>query len=81
MEIITAVKGFKDILPQETGKWRYIEEIARKIFTDFGFREIRIPILEKTELFKRGHWRDHRYCGKGDVHFPRPGGRVSDPPS
>jgi len=54
MEIITAVKGFKDILPQEAGKWRYIEETARKIFTEFGFREIRIPILEKTELFKRG---------------------------
>jgi len=54
MEIITSVKGFKDILPQETGKWQYVEEMARKIFTDFGFREIRIPILEKTELFKRG---------------------------
>ncbi|MFA4916111.1 MAG: histidine--tRNA ligase [Syntrophales bacterium] len=53
MEIITAIKGFKDILPQETGKWRYIEEMARKIFTDFGFREIRVPILEKTELFQR----------------------------
>lgn len=54
MEVITAVKGFKDVLPQETGKWRYIEETAYKIFTDFGFREIRVPILEKTDLFKRG---------------------------
>ena len=53
MEIITAVRGFKDILPKETGKWQYIEKLAREILADFGFREIRIPILEKTELFKR----------------------------
>jgi len=54
MEIITAVKGFKDILPAETGKWQYVEEQARKIFTAFGCREIRVPILEKTDLFARG---------------------------
>lgn len=54
MEIITAVKGFKDILPDETGKWQYVEKQARKIFTAFGCREIRVPILEKTDLFARG---------------------------
>ncbi|MCK9390892.1 MAG: histidine--tRNA ligase [Syntrophales bacterium] len=54
MEIITAVKGFKDILPGEAGKWQYVEEQARKIFTAFGCLEIRIPILEKTDLFARG---------------------------
>jgi histidyl-tRNA synthetase len=54
MQMITAVRGFKDILPEETGKWQFIEAAARKVFTDFGFREIRIPILEKTDLFKRG---------------------------
>ena len=54
MEIITAVKGFKDILPDETGKWQYVEEQARKVFTAFGCREIRVPILEKTDLFARG---------------------------
>jgi histidyl-tRNA synthetase len=53
MEIITAVRGFKDILPAETGKWQYIEKIAREILANFGFREIRVPILEKIELFKR----------------------------
>ncbi len=53
MESITAVKGFKDILPQETGKWHYVEGVAREIFTAFGFREIRVPILEKTDLFRR----------------------------
>ena len=54
MEIITAVKGFKDILPVDTGKWQYVEEQARKIFSAFGCREIRVPILEKTDLFARG---------------------------
>jgi histidyl-tRNA synthetase len=53
MEIITAIRGFKDILPAETGKWQYIEKIAREMLANFGFREIRIPMLEKTELFKR----------------------------
>ena len=53
MRLITAVKGFKDILPSEAGKWRYVEEKAREIFGNFGLHEIRIPILEKTELFKR----------------------------
>ena len=54
MEIITAVKGFKDILPPETDKWRHIEDTANDVFRAFGFREIRIPLLEKTELFRRG---------------------------
>lgn len=54
MQPITAVRGFKDILPEETGKWQYIERQARDVFTTFGYREIRIPILEKTDLFKRG---------------------------
>ncbi len=53
MDIITAVRGFKDILPQETGKWQYIETVARETFAGFGFREIRVPILEKTDLFRR----------------------------
>jgi histidyl-tRNA synthetase len=54
MEIITSVKGFRDILPPETGKWRQIEHTARDVFDGFGFHEIRIPVLEKTELFSRG---------------------------
>lgn len=54
MSNITTVKGFKDILPDETAKWRSIEEKARNIFADFGIREIRTPVLEKTDLFRRG---------------------------
>lgn len=51
---IKAIRGFNDILPGEVGKWQFVEQIAREVFESFGFKEIRIPILEKTELFARG---------------------------
>ena len=50
---IQAINGFKDILPETALRWRYIEECARNTFERFGMREIRLPILEKTELFVR----------------------------
>lgn len=51
---IKAIRGFNDILPNEIGKWQFIEKRAREVFEGFGFSEIRIPILERTELFTRG---------------------------
>ena len=50
---IKAINGFKDILPDEAVRWQYMEGVARDIFERFGAREIRLPILEKTELFAR----------------------------
>ncbi|MBI4495376.1 MAG: histidine--tRNA ligase [Deltaproteobacteria bacterium] len=50
---IQGIRGFKDILPGEIEKWRFIEEEARRIFGLFGFAELRIPLLERTELFAR----------------------------
>ncbi|MGV1100630.1 histidine--tRNA ligase [Thiovibrio sp. JS02] len=50
---IQALKGFKDILPDEVVLWQHIEATARNIFHRFGFAEIKVPILEKTELFAR----------------------------
>ncbi len=50
---IKALKGFKDILPQEIGTWQQAESVARAIFHRYGFREIRVPILEQTGLFLR----------------------------
>ncbi len=50
---ITGIKGFNDILPGEVEKWHYIENTARKVFESYGLSEIRIPVLEKTELFSR----------------------------
>ena len=51
--MIRLVKGFKDILPEETGHWEHVEAVVRGLFDDFGFAELRIPIVEKTELFAR----------------------------
>ena len=50
---ITAIKGCNDIQPEESGVWQYIEQAARRIFERNGFSEIRVPIMEKTELFCR----------------------------
>jgi histidyl-tRNA synthetase len=50
---ISGIKGFNDILPAEVGKWQHIEAVARRVFELYGFAEIRVPILEKTELFAR----------------------------
>ncbi len=50
---LKAINGFKDILPDQTLRWQQIEQTARDIFERFGMREIRMPILEKTELFSR----------------------------
>ena len=49
-----AIKGTKDMLPQDAYKWHYIEEEWRKICREYGFREIRTPVFEATELFNRG---------------------------
>ncbi len=50
---IQALKGFKDIVPGEVELWQYLEKMARDIFERFNFQEIRLPILEETELFAR----------------------------
>ena len=50
---IKAIRGFNDILPGPSALWRYIEGEAARHFSTYGFREIRLPIVEKTELFKR----------------------------
>ncbi len=51
--MIQLVKGFRDILPGTVELWQKIEQCAADLFEDFGFREIRVPIMESTELFAR----------------------------
>ena len=51
--MIKAVRGMKDLLPPETARWHHIETIARSVFGCYGFQEIRLPLLERTELFTR----------------------------
>ena len=50
---ITSIKGFADIFPGEVETWQWVEVQARQVFNAYNFAEIRIPILEKTELFSR----------------------------
>lgn len=51
---LQAVKGTRDILPGEIPAWRRVEEAARTLFSRYGYREIRTPVFEATELFARG---------------------------
>ncbi len=49
-----APKGTKDVLPAQSSKWHYVESVIRDICARFGYREIRTPVFEHTELFLRG---------------------------
>lgn len=53
-KMIKVLKGTKDILPQEIEQWHKLEKNALEIFTRYGYKEIRTPIFEVTELFARG---------------------------
>lgn len=52
--MIQIPKGTKDVLPKQSHLWQYVENTAREIAEAFGFREIRTPVFEHTELFLRG---------------------------
>ena len=51
--MINIPKGTKDVLPQESYKWHYIESKVKKVSLDFNIKEIRTPTFEHTELFNR----------------------------
>ena len=52
--LTTAPRGTKDIMPSDVNAWRYLEETMRKICAQYGYKEIRTPVFEHTELFQRG---------------------------
>ncbi len=52
--MIQKPKGTRDILPSETFKWQYVEKKAQEIFENYGYKQIRVPVFESTELFERG---------------------------
>jgi histidyl-tRNA synthetase len=54
MAPIKAVRGVRDIVPAEVGRWQRAEAAARRVFEAYGYREIRLPVFERTELFARG---------------------------
>ena len=52
-QAIQAIRGMHDILPEQSSFWQYLENQARQVFNAYGYQEIRLPIVEKTDLFKR----------------------------
>ncbi len=50
---IQAIRGMNDILPTQTPAWQYVEQVIRKVAEQYTFQEIRMPVLESTDLFKR----------------------------
>ena len=50
---LQAIRGMNDILPEQSSVWQFAEDTVRAVLESYGFREIRMPIVEKTELFKR----------------------------
>ncbi len=71
-----SVKGTRDIFPEEAAQWNYVENIVHKLAALYGFREIRIPIFEYTELFQRGIGSTTDIVGKEMFSFqPDPKGR------
>ena len=75
MEKITAQKGTKDVLPAESYRWQYLEDALRQTVAAYGFKEIRLPTFEATELFTRGVGETTDVVGKEMYTFNDKGGR------
>lgn len=73
--MINIPKGTKDVLPEESYKWHYVEGIIREITETFGFKEIRTPTFEHTELFLRGVGETTDIVNKEMYTFLDKGGR------
>ena len=50
---IQSIRGMNDLLPEQSATWQYLEKIVADVLSRYSYREIRFPILEQTELFKR----------------------------
>ena len=71
-----AVKGTRDIFPEEGVRWKYVEGVVHSVAALFGFSEIRTPVFEYTELFQRGIGATTDIVGKEMFTFlPDPAGR------
>ena len=73
--MIRKVKGTRDILPPETRLWVEVEAVAHRVFGGFGYDEIRLPLLEPTELFVRSVGEDTDIVGKEMYTFADRKGR------
>jgi len=72
---LTAVKGTHDILPGEVEVWQHVEAVASRLFESYGYRELRAPILEHTELFEKGTGETTDIVTKEMYTFVDKGGR------
>ncbi|MCT4605406.1 MAG: histidine--tRNA ligase [Marinisporobacter sp.] len=72
---IKAPRGTKDVLPVDVYKWNYVEHLFRDVCARFGYKEIRTPIFEHTELFKRGVGETTDIVQKEMYSFEDNGGR------
>jgi histidyl-tRNA synthetase len=77
MSIIQAIRGTRDILPEEIGYWQLIETTAREILSRAVYQEIRAPIFEQTSLFERGIGEATDVVGKEMYTFQSKGGDTS----
>ena len=73
--MFTIPKGTKDMLPEEAFKWHYVENTAKSVAALFGFKEIRTPVFEHTELFLRGVGETTDIVTKEMYTFEDKGGR------
>ena len=75
MEMIQRPKGTRDLLPDESYKWQFVEKKLAKVLEDYGFKEIRLPVFEYTELFQRGVGETTDVVQKEMYTFDDKGGR------
>lgn len=73
--MISIPKGTKDVLPSESYKWHYVEKVAKNVAELYGFKEIRTPAFEHTELFLRGVGATTDIVNKEMYTFDDKGGR------
>lgn len=75
MEKIQKIKGFADILPPQSQVFHCLEQTARQVFARYGYQEVRLPILERTELFCRSIGEETDVVQKEMYTFPDRKGR------
>ena len=71
---IQPVRGMNDVLPEAIGAWQHFESGTRALLTEYGYQEIRVPLVEYTELFQRAIGEHTDVVGKEMYTFTDRGG-------
>src|ERR1700685_271104 len=71
---IQAVRGMNDVLPEQIGAWQHFESCTRELLGAYGYEEIRVPVVEHTELFERPSGAQTDVVGKEMYSFDDRGG-------